>query len=270
MVGSGALAEGLSLALQASGVVFDELIVRRKHARARALASSLGAQLTTISQSSFAAPVVWLAVSDAAIASLAEQLAARGAWRGKVVLHSSGALSSSELTPLQKAGAAVASAHPMMSFVRGSQPKLSGACLSIEGDRKAVRFAELCARLLACDVLKLKAANKAAYHAYGAMLSPMLLTELTAALGVAKQAGLSEAQAKEILRPIVMKTIENLLTLGPEAALSGPLARGDVATTELHLSALKGPERELYMALARYASARLPVKNIAELLKLIE
>jgi predicted short-subunit dehydrogenase-like oxidoreductase (DUF2520 family) len=53
--------------------------------------------------------------------------------------------------------------------------------------------------------------------------------------------------------PLVRATVENVFELGPAAALTGPVARGDAATVERHLTALDSDERSAYVALARAA-----------------
>ena len=75
-----------------------------------------------------ASDVVLIAVPDRAIAGVAAELAQLGGseWRGKVVLHTSGALDSSALGALADAGAATGSIHPMQTFSSQSMPNLAG------------------------------------------------------------------------------------------------------------------------------------------------
>ena len=85
--------------------------------------------------------LVWFCVPDREIARAARQLADAADWQGKVALHSSGALASDELRGLRLRGAAVASVHPLMTFVLGSVPSLKGVPFAFEGDPAAVRVA---------------------------------------------------------------------------------------------------------------------------------
>ncbi len=212
--------------------------------------------------------MTWLAVPDDAIGSCATALSAGREWRGKVAFHSSGALSSDVLAPLRHSGAAVASIHPMMTFVRSANvptapalDTLRGVCFAVEGDARAVRVAGDIARDLGGEVLKLNAERKAAYHAFGAFLSPLLVAELTAAEEVARAAGISKVHAQRILRPIVLQTVNNYLANGGQKAFSGPLVRGDVETVKRHLASLHGQALDVYVALARLAIRKLKVKN---------
>jgi predicted short-subunit dehydrogenase-like oxidoreductase (DUF2520 family) len=48
---------------------------------------------------------------------------------------------------------------------------------------------------------------------------------------------------------LVRATIDNVAELGPEAALTGPAARGDRATIERHLAAMAPDEHAAYEAM---------------------
>src|SRR4051794_27497291 len=126
IVGPGALGSAVARALHASGYTVAEIVSRDNAAslrHARELARVVGARATTFTQARLDADVVWLCVPDDAIADCARVLARRRdvEWRGRIVLHSSGALSSSLLQPLARRGAAIGSLHPMMTFVRERQ-----------------------------------------------------------------------------------------------------------------------------------------------------
>src|ERR1700692_2628934 len=141
IVGAGNLASALAGSLRAAGYRI-ELIISRKGIRsirqARRLAREVGASAVTVERAHIQADMVWFCVPDGAIASAAHFLLGAADWKGKIALHSSGALTSDELCVLQERGAAVASVHPLMTFVRGSGPPLSGIPFAIEGDQKAV------------------------------------------------------------------------------------------------------------------------------------
>jgi predicted short-subunit dehydrogenase-like oxidoreductase (DUF2520 family) len=84
-------------------------------------------------------------------------------------------------------------------------------------------------------------------------------------------AGLTRKDARRKSLPIIRQTLENYSRLGPQNSFSGPIIRGDVKTVAKHLTALKKhPEaRDVYVALARSALRRLPVKNRTEMKKLL-
>jgi predicted short-subunit dehydrogenase-like oxidoreductase (DUF2520 family) len=239
--------------------------------RAEALAGELRAHASTIENAQLAAGVVWLCVSDDAIADCATALAQHRSFKQAIALHSSGALPSSVLQPLKAAGAATASAHPMMTFVPQSLPSFEGVWFGVEGEPAAVKVAERIIGDLHGEAMRIRAEDKVLYHAWGAFSSPLLVATLAAADAVAEKAGISAATARAAMSPIVQRTIENYLYHGAASAFSGPLARGDVATIARHLEALQALPwaQEIYVALARSALRTLPVKSRDALQRLL-
>jgi len=184
-------------------------------------------------------------------------------YKVRFAFHSSGALSSRELAPLRSAGAEVASVHPLMTFVAGARPSLTGVPFAVEGDAPATRVARRIVRQLGGESFALPSSRKAAYHAWATMTSPLLLAYLVTLEEAAHVAGLSRQDARRTSLPIIRQTLANYSRLGPARSFSGPMVRGDAETVAKHLAALnKHPgAREVYMALARAALRGLPVKN---------
>ncbi len=240
--------------------------------RARALAREVDASAVSITQAQIQAEIVWFCVPDGAIAVAAKSLAGAANWRGKVALHSSGALGSDELAALQRRGAAVASVHPLMTFVRGSRPSLAQVPFALEGNQKAVRAARTVVLNLRGQPFTIRKRHKAAYHAWGMFASPLFTALLASTERVAGAAGVSRKAARVRMLPILQQTLANYARLGAPGAFSGPIVRGDVATVEKHLSVLQrvpGAE-EVYIALARAALRDLPIKNRASLEKILK
>ena len=240
--------------------------------RARRLAREVGVSAVAAARAKIQAEIVWFCVPDGAIARAAQSLAGAANWKGKVALHSSGALVSDELASLQRRGAAVASVHPLMTFVRGSRPSLVEVPFALEGDRKAVRAARAIVLDMRGHPFAIRKSHKEAYHAWGMFASPLLTALLAATERVAGAAGVSRKAARERMLPILRQTLANYARLGAPGAFSGPIARGDVTTIEKHLSTLRGVPgaREIYVALAREALRDLPVKNRGALEKILK
>jgi predicted short-subunit dehydrogenase-like oxidoreductase (DUF2520 family) len=272
-VGAGALASGLAKLLYAEGFIISEIVARSAPAslrRAQALARAVGASVGTVEDARLACDVLWLAVPDTAIEDLSQKLARRDELP-KVILHASGALSSQVLSALAGRGVHTGSAHPMMTFVAGEPPSLKGAWFAVEGSPKAVRAARAMARALGANSFLIDPGSKALYHAFGAMLSPMLAAELAAAERIGLRAGISSRDVRRIMEPIVLRTVENVLRHGAGKSFSGPLARGDVSTVGVHLQTLSGlPESLVYRALMEYATGTLPVTRRDEMKKLLQ
>jgi len=275
LVGAGSLALALAPALHQAGYRITEIVSRDQppsRRRARRLAETVGARPVTMATAQFPSPLIWLCVSDSAIAACARDLAGRTEWTGKIALHSSGALSADALEPLRRRGASVASLHPMMSFIPRSRPSLKGIGFAVEGAPRATAAASRIARDLGGTVFRIRRADKVLYHAWAAFASPLLVTLLSVGETVAGKAGIKPAAAKRIIQPIVRRTIDNYFAHGAAAAFSGPLVRGDLDTVRAHLRQLgRIPQaKEVYRLLARTALETLPVgkrKEVAALLK---
>jgi len=274
IVGAGSLASALAPALASAGYRIDRVLSREGRAsrrRARALARRVGAKAAVLG-TPVSSGLLWLCVSDDAIRPCARKLSRQGSWKGKVVLHSSGALSSDELAPLRRRGASVASLHPMMTFVPGVRVRMSEVPFAVEGDRTAVRLARRIVRDLKAKVFPIAKSNKALYHAFGSFSSPMVIATLMMAERIAAAAGVPARMRRDVMLPIVKKTLSNYLETSAAKAFSGPIPRGDVNTIRRHLRALgKVPgAREIYVALARSTLRDLPVRNrsaVARILK---
>jgi len=276
IVGAGSLASFLAVALDDAGFTITEIVARaspQSRRKARKLAVRVGAQAVTAGSAALDATLLWFCVPDREIRGaacvLADRLVARAAQNVKIrfALHSSGALSSRELALLRTAGAKVASVHPLMTFVAGARPSLTGVPFAVEGDAAATRVASRIVRQLGGESFALPASRKAAYHTWATMTSPLLLAYLVTLEEAARAAGLSRQAARRASLPIIRQTLANYSRLGPARSFSGPLVRGDAATVAKHLAALKkhpGP-RDVYVALARAALRGLPVKNRDEL-----
>ena len=274
IVGAGRLSSALAVSLREAGYKIDTIIFRRagsSQARARRLAAEVGARARSIRSPILSSRVVWFCVPDQQISHCAETLARVADWGDKIAVHSSGALSSSELDAVKKKGAAVASVHPLMTFVKKVRPSLDGVPFALEGDRVATRVARRMVLDMGGEPFSIAKEDKAAYHAWGGFTSPLLVAILVIAEQVAMKAGIRRELARRRMRPIVGQTLANYFETGPADAFSGPIIRGDVATVEKHLSVLEQlPEaKQVYLALANAALKHLPTKNKKQLSRLL-
>ncbi|HEV2022310.1 MAG TPA: Rossmann-like and DUF2520 domain-containing protein [Terriglobales bacterium] len=274
IVGAGNLANALAPALVAAGYRIRHILSRDRASsrkKARTLARRVGARSAVLGAAT-GSDILWLCVSDDAIRPCAQALSREGSWKGKIVLHSSGALSSDELAPLRRLGASVGSLHPMMTFVPGVRVRMAEVPFAVEGDREAVRLARRIVLDLKARVFTISKRNKPLYHAFGSFSSPMVIATLAMGERVAAAAGVPAHMRRDVMLPIVKKTFSNYLEASAGKAFSGPLARGDVSTIRRHLKALKAVPgaREIYVALARSALRNLPARNrraVAQVLK---
>lgn len=265
IVGAGHLGKALGVSLREAGYRIESVVARKRGnslARARRLATLTGAR-AVVGSEEVKARILWLCVPDAEIAPAAVSLSEGFQGRGRIALHSSGVLGSETLEPLRRKGVAVASVHPLMTFVRGSRPSLVGVSFAIEGDPVAVRAARRIARDLGGESYAIRRKEKKAYHAWGTFASPLLTALLATTEEVASLAGVNTKAARQRMLPILLQTVRNYGKLGAAAGFSGPLVRGDVETVRRHLEVLqtKPISRQVYVALARAALEYLPAKN---------
>lgn len=274
IVGAGNLGRALALTLPAGGYRVRSIAVRDGSARRRqaaALARRVNAKLVTAGDDVLDSDIVWIAVPDDAIGEVAQQLALTQSWTGKIVFHSSGALTSDELNPLRARGAKVASVHPMMTFVRSSVPQLEGVAFALEGDKGGIREAKTLVARLNATAFMIKKQNKVLYHAFGSFASPLVIALMASLEQVALAAGIRRRDIKPIMVPLLSQTLKNYLEKDAGKALSGPIVRGDADTVRRHLAELERlPEaRAVYLALARAGVKLLPGANKAAMSKVL-
>jgi predicted short-subunit dehydrogenase-like oxidoreductase (DUF2520 family) len=197
--------------------------------------------------------LVFLTVPDDAIASVAAELRLYG---GQGIVHVSGALPASVLVSAQAAGTSAASFHPLVAFadVEGSVAALRSATIALEGDETLLGLLSDLAWDVGAQPVRLPPGGKAAYHAAAVLAAGGFIGLLDAIAELGRGAGLDERGSLAIYGPLIRQSLANAETLGIEAALTGPLLRGDIGTVDAHLDVVKrlAPSAgDLYRAVAR-------------------
>ena len=179
--------------------------------------------------------LVLVAVTDDAIADVAQQLA--DIWHGDpVVAHLSGFVSVQALQPLTAVGARVGSMHPLQTLpdpASGARA-LAGAWAAITTEHQlASEVLTAFARSLGMRPFELADEAKPTYHAAAAAAANYVVESLAVASDL-----LSSADVPfEVVEPLVRAIVDNVFATGPDAALTGPIARGDAATVAGQLAA---------------------------------
>lgn len=270
LVGAGRVGSALGGLLRQQGWRIGPVITRSmRTARVARRRIGNGEPQAGLSQAVLAADLILIATPDRAIAPTAHALARLGgssrsagkAWRGKVVLHTSGALGSEVLRPLALSGASVGSLHPLQTFTPQNAPTLSGVSCAIEGSPAALRMARRICRQLGGIPVVLPSHRKAAYHAAAALAAGHVLAVIEAAVRMLLAAGFPRKRALRALLPLTRQTLANYERAGARAAWTGPLSRGDFAVIERHLEALRRFPRQYWHAYA--ALSRLGVNVLA-------
>jgi predicted short-subunit dehydrogenase-like oxidoreductase (DUF2520 family) len=262
----------LGLALKAIGYKIQVVVTKRPASAGRAAKvfgpDTLGLsakQLGRLSKDQFdrinRCSLVLIATPDDVMASVAQQLAqisgsqpvpSRTGRVCRVALHTSGALASDVLEPMQGAGFAVGSLHPLISISdsRAGAKLLTQAFFSIEGDPAAARVGKSLVKSLGGESFLIDSSRKALYHAAALTASPNLTALFDIAVDMLGLCGLKPGRARRILLPLVESTVANLAKQDAARALTGTFKRGDKATVLKHLAALK--DANLPQALAAY------------------
>ena len=235
-IGAGMIAASLAQAfVQAALPVYA--VASRTPASAKRLARELPGVTACTSPAAVvdSCDIVFLTVPDDAIQAVAESLA----WRpGQLAVHSSGARSLDVLEPASKAGARPCSFHPFQTFVRPNT-MLSGVTIGMEGTPDVLEELQGLARVIGARPLVLTPEHKALYHAAAVMASNYLVTLAWCAQMLLEQTGLTPEDAQTALLPIMDTTLHNIEHSGVTQALTGPIARNDIATVTRHLAALE-------------------------------
>jgi predicted short-subunit dehydrogenase-like oxidoreductase (DUF2520 family) len=274
IIGAGRVGRALGRDLHEAGWNIS-VVVSRTAAGARKAVRAIGAgqPFSELTRLILSACGVLIAVPDDKISDIATQLARLGGdeWRGKVVLHTSGALDSSVLEPLAKLGAATGSLHPMQSFSSRMAPPLEGVWMVMEGKPAALQMARRIARSVGGEPVRLRSSDKLAYHAANVLVAGHVLALLEAGVTVLMQTGFSRRQASGALIRLTRQIVQNFERFGPAASWTGPAARGDFGTIAAHARALRSFPREYqeaYAAVHKLGArvlSREPEKMLAQL-----
>jgi predicted short-subunit dehydrogenase-like oxidoreductase (DUF2520 family) len=159
-----------------------------------------------------------------------------------LVGHTSGA---TPLSALEPARAELFGLHPLQTFA-GVKTSFEGCGCAVAGSTPAAGEAAAgIARRLGMTPFELTDDRRAAYHAAASIASNFLVTLQAAAESLAAAAGLERAEARRLLAPLVRSTVENWAAVGPEEALTGPVARGDELTVAAQRKAVEEAEPRL-------------------------
>ena len=261
IVGAGHVGRTLGRLLSQHGVFTVQDVLTRSHASAIDAVAFIGAGRALAQASELRSAQVWmLAVGDDGIAPTCAALAASGLLDGATVFHCSGAKASGELQAARGGGARVASVHPVRSFADPAAvaAAFDGTWCGVEGDPEALALLSPAFEAIGARLVTIDAAAKTVYHAASVFASNYLVTVLDAALRAYAAAGVPPEVARELARPLASETLANVFRLGAPAALSGPIARGDMDTVARQQAALEkwdAPTASLYEALVEATTA---------------
>jgi predicted short-subunit dehydrogenase-like oxidoreductase (DUF2520 family) len=240
IVGTGRVAQALGRILFDAG---DPVIAiaGRTAARTTAAAAFIGPSVAAVDIADLAplADRILIAISDDAIEAAAAGLAASGLRHG-VALHTSGAHGPELLQVLVRSGVSCGVLHPLQTVATAGRgvTALRGATYGVGGDDEALRWAEHIVAVANGTALRVPAEGFASYHAGAVMAGNAVIAAVDAAVALMRAAGVDRAAALSAIGPLCVTSARNASEIGPEAALTGPVQRGDARTISRHVAAL--------------------------------
>ena len=259
IVGAGRVGAVLGAALQTAGHEIVAVAGESDASRQRAAKLLPGVLILKPTAVTRACDLLLLTVPDDMLGNVITQLAAAGAIHpGQYIAHTSGAHGLAVLSPATKLGARPIALHPAMTFTGTAidLDRLPGCCYGLTARPADRAFAEQLVEDLHGRSMWVPEEMRSLYHAGLAHGANHLVTLVTEAMEILAAAG-SEDPAGT-LSPLLHAALDNALTFG-DAALTGPIVRGDVATVEKHVRdlAINAPQTlQSYLAMAHATLSR--------------
>ena len=235
IIGAGRVGQTLGRLFHDAGVFSIPAVLARTPASAQVAQQVIGAGQAATDLGALPQADVWmLSVPDTQIAPMAEALAAltcTAGLRPALAFHCSGALGSDELAPLRQAGWQVASAHPLLSFARPelALTQFAGTPCALEGDAQALPSLQTAFQRIGGQCFMLQAQHKLLYHAGAVFATNFLPVLQDLAERLWQHSGMPAELAPHLRATLLHNAVNNIVALGPQAALTGPAARGDAA-----------------------------------------
>ena len=255
VVGTGRVGSVLGAALQRAGHHVVAASAVSEESRERAARLLPDADLREIPDVVDTAELVVLAVPDDALGPLVQGLATTGHWRpSQLLVHTSGRHGLAILQPAAYEGVVSLALHPAMTFTGSSADldRIVECCFGVTAPEEYRPVAEAIVLEIGAEPVWVAEADRATYHAALAHGANHLVTLTAQAMQILASTGVP--QPDRLLRPLVEAALDNALRSG-DAALTGPVARGDVGTVEVHLDQLSRQEPDVRMAYRAMALA---------------
>jgi predicted short-subunit dehydrogenase-like oxidoreductase (DUF2520 family) len=261
VIGAGRVGPVLGAALARAGHSVVAVSGVSERSRRRAADLLPGVPLLPAQEVAVRAELLLFTVPDDALAQLAAGLVSTGAIQpGKVVVHTSGRYGTAVLDPVLKAGALPLALHPVMTFTGTDVDlaRLSGCSFGVTAPEPFRPMAEALVVEMGGEPEWIAEELRPLYHAALASGANHLVTLVAQAAELLRASGV--AHPNHMLGPLLGAALDNALRFG-DAALTGPVARGDAGTVAAHLAELDrvapdGPVRAAYLAMARLTADR--------------
>ena len=242
IIGAGKLGRTLGRLWARNGIFnVQDVMAARTNSAAAAVAFIGAGRVAEAMEQTRAADVWMLTPSDDRIVECCTALAACGRLRaGDVVFHCCGSKAASVLVAATRAGAMVASVHPVKSIADPAQAvqSFAGTWCGAEGDAVALAVLKPAFEALGARMFNIDPEGTTIYHAASVIVCNYLTALIETGARCYEKAGLEREIALQVMEPLVRETLDNVFRLGTAAALTGPIARGDHAVVARQLEAL--------------------------------
>lgn len=259
VVGAGRVGSVLASRFRVAGYPLVGVSGRSQASRLRIATLLPDVPVLTPAEVAAASDVLVLAVPDDALIAVAEELAASGAVRpGQYVLHTSGRHGLDALASLARLGARPIAFHPAMTFTGTAVDVERSPVFGLTAATADRPLAEELVAALGGVPMWVAESDRALYHAALAHGANHLVTLVAQSMDLLRTAGAEDPAA--VLRPLLTAALDNVLAYG-DAALTGPVVRGDVTTIRAHVDALAAAHVDdatvdAYLELARATAGR--------------
>lgn len=238
VVGAGRVGAVLAAGLSAAGHEIVAAAGESDASRGRIAALLPGVEVAKPTDVARACDLLLLTVPDDMLSNVVTVLSASGAIReGQVVVHTSGRHGLAVLQPAREVGARTIAMHPAMTFT-GTEvdlPRLAGCIFGVTADEADRALTGSLVHDLGGRAMWVPEDRRTLYHAGLAHGANHLVTLITEAMEILSAAGAEDPAAT--LRPLLTAALDNALEQG-DAALTGPIVRGDVETVRAHVADL--------------------------------
>lgn len=214
---------------------------------------------------------VLVATPDDRIQEIGLQLAVKYQEReagSPTFIHFSGLQTSAAFQPLRDQDFQAASLHPLQTIpsVEIGREAILHCVWGMEGDNP-----DLCKSIvesLEGQAVPLRSENKVAYHLAAVFASNLLVALEAIAMDIATEAGIAPEKFLDVFSPLIRQTMDNLLSQGPNKAVTGPVRRADSSTIQQHINWLQTSDDRylvVYRELSQYLTEVLLAENTLSL-----
>ena len=259
VVGAGRVGAVLAAALRSAGHEISAVAGESAASRTRIETLLPGVHVDKPTAVARSCDLLLLTVPDDMLGNVVSMLSASGAIRpGQRVVHTSGKHGLAVLEPATRLGAQGLAMHPAMTFTGTDLDldRLPGCVYGVTATADTLGLAETLVADLGGRMVRVAEERRTLYHAGLAHGANHLVTLVSQAMDLLRASGSDDPAGT--LRPLLTAALDNALTYG-DAALTGPIVRGDVETVRAHVAdiAATSPETlESYVVMARATANR--------------